>query len=110
MEASGNALCGSHHCVRTDDRRHVPSHSPGTTMAGVLSDSLPQRARNLAELPFAAGLGFLRDQYLSPVEPIVPRIADDPGLCVVSGSRHGLAKESVWAPEPWLAGNAETMA
>ena len=40
----------------------------------------PSDARDLAELPFAAGVGLLRDQHLSHRQPAVPAAADDSRL------------------------------
>ena len=80
MAPPGHALRRSDHGVRADDRRDVPDHPPGPPVAGVLAVPVSERARDLAELPLAAGVGLLRDQHLSHRQPAVPVPADDSGL------------------------------
>ena len=77
---AGHAMRRGHHGVRADDRRDVPDHSPGPAVARVLVVPVSERARDLAELPLAAGVGLLRDQHVSHWQRPVPVPADDSRL------------------------------
>ena len=64
LAASCDAMRGSDHRFRAFDRRDVSGDSPGPAVAGVLAFPVSERARHLAQYPFAAALGFFRDQYI----------------------------------------------
>ena len=72
-----------------------PTHPPGQAVARIVSDSLSQRTRPLAELSVPSGLGLLRDQYVSAFQPAVPGAAHDSGFCFDSRSSDRSAKKNL---------------
>ena len=96
VAAAGHALRRSDHGLRADDRRAVSDHSPGPAVAVLLADSVSEPAADLAEFPFAAGVGLLRDHDVSDRQPAVPVPADDSRLrarCAITST--GLATEDL---------------
>ena len=73
VAAARHALRRSDHGLRADDRRDISADPSRPAVAGLVADSVSQRARDLAELSLAAGVGFFRDQHVSACKPVVPR-------------------------------------
>src|SRR4030095_15041186 len=110
METTGHAVRRGHHGICPDDRGDVSAHPPWSTVARLLPDSLPQRTWNLAELPIPPGLGLFRNQHLFTLQSPFPGAPHDPGLRLDPRSCHGLETKVLRLAEPWMAGNAKTVA
>ena len=67
----------------------------GRPVAGFLADSVPERARHLAQHPLAAALGFFRDHHLSAGQRHFLVAAHDSGSGADSRSRHRAEKENL---------------
>jgi hypothetical protein len=64
----------------------------------------------MPEFSLAAGLGFLRDQYLPDWESVVSAVADDSGLCRRSRQYDRLASSHLPDPGARVAGHAKAVA
>ena len=110
LAAAGDPMRRGDHRVRADDRRDVSDHPSGASVAGVLAVSLSERTADLAQLPVAAGLGFLCDQHLPDRQRAVPVPADDSRLRRRPRQVHRAAATDLHAAGARLAWHAEAVA
>src|SRR6185436_21130060 len=81
-----------------------------SSLAVLLARAISERADDLAKLPIASRLGFLRDQYLSDRERPVPAAAVDPRLRTAPRPHRGNATEDLHGTGTRLARHAQTVA